>query len=283
MPPVAIVAAIVALFVHLSAAGGIAMPAVIGIALALAAVLSVDASPDSTTDRTETPQSPSPPLAAGRNVSADSEENFQSGPWLAASLLSGLAAVGCTMTAFGPVIQSTSLLQLGDYDAINGRPIRQVVGRYRDAADSDALTPQPFIRLSQFYLHHWKQTRDETFFERSIEAAERARSLSPHNPQVAHEIGYAWLLRAKGISPKDNTAVTTAVKELQNALERYPTHPTWTAETAQALALAGDSPKAAATARHALELDKINRGAGHVDRYLPDELLAEVKRIAAEK
>lgn len=278
VPPVAIVAAIVALFVHLSAAGGIAMPAVIGIALALAAVLSVDAANDSTTDRTETPQSP--PLAAGINRSADSEENFQNGPWLAASLLSGLAAVGCTMTAFGPVIQSTSLLQLGDYDAINGRPIRQVVGRYRDAADSDALTPQPFIRLSQFYLHHWKQTRDETFFERSIEAAERARSLSPHNPQVAHEIGYAWLLRAKGISPKDNTVVTTAVKELQNALERYPTHPTWTAETAQALALAGDSPKAAATARHALELDKINRGAGHADRYLSDELLGEVKRIA---
>ena len=66
VPPVAVVAAIVALFVHLSAAGGIAMPAVIGVALALAAVLSADASTESTTAHSEKPQSP--PLAAGSNV-----------------------------------------------------------------------------------------------------------------------------------------------------------------------------------------------------------------------
>lgn len=278
VPPLAVVAAIVALFVHLSAAGGIAMPAVIGVALALAAVLSIDASRNLTTAHSENPQ----PIATGSNVVADPAGNFQNGQWLTSALFSGLAAVGCATTAFSPVIQSTSLLQLGDYDAINGRPARQVVTSYRRAADADTLTPQPYVHLSQFYLHQWKQTRDENFFDQSIVAAEHARSLSPHNPQIAHEIGYAWLVRARETSPQNENAIAAAAKELQNALQMYPTHPTWTAETAQALALAGDSSKAATMARRALELDEINRTAGHVDRYLPDDLLAAIKPLTNE-
>ena len=281
VPAVAVIAAIVALFVHLSAAGGIAMPAVIGLALAMAAVLNVDATKESVAVLSESPPGTHPSDTG--NMAADTAENYQNGPWLAAALLSGLAAFGCTTTAFSPVIQATSLQQLGDYDAINGQPARTVVGRYNRAAAADTLTPEPYIRLSQFYLHQWKQTRDDTFFDQSIEAAERARSLSPHSPQVAHEVGYAWLVRASDTSPEDQNAIMAAVKELQNALEMYPTHPKWTAETAQALALADDSLRAASKARRALELDEINRGAGHVDRYLPDELLEAVTEIAARK
>jgi len=279
VPSVAVVAAIVALFVHLSASGGIAMPAVIGLTLALAAALSIDAANDSSTAHSEKLHPKA--LGAASNVAAYPADDFHNGPWLAAALFSGSAAVCCTTTGFSPVIQATSQLQLGDYETINGEHPRRVVGIYKKAADADSLSPEPYVRLSQFYLHQWKQTRDQTYFDQSIEAAEHARSLSPHSPQVAHEIGYAWLVRASGTSPKDDSAIAAAVKELQNALEKYPTQPTWTAETAQALALAGDSPKAAATARRALELDKINRGAGHVDRFLPDDLLTEVKRIAA--
>ncbi len=281
VPSVAVVAAVVALFVHLSAAGGIAMPAVIGIALAMAAVLNVDATKFSITDSIS--KLPNEQPSATGDTDAASGEHFQTGPWLAAALASGLAAVGCTTTAFSPVIRATSLQQLGDYDAINGQPARTVVSSYRSAAAADTLTPEPYLRLSQFYLHQWKQTRDDAFFDQSIEAAERARSLSPHSPHATHEIGYAWLVRASGTSPKDQNAVKAAVKELQKALEIYPTNPGWTAETAQALALAGDSTEAATVARRALELDEINRVAGHVDRYLPDDLLTDVKRIAAAK
>lgn len=281
VPSVAVVAAIVALFVHLSAAGGIAMPAVIGLALAMTVVLNVDATKESAADLSESPPGEYPSDTG--NMATDTSKNYQNGPWLAAALLSGLAAFGCTTTAFSPVIRATSLQQLGDYDAINGQPARTVVRSYRSAAAADTLTPEPYIRLSQFYLHQWKQTRDGTFFDQSIEAAERARTLAPHSPQVAHEVGYAWLVRASGTSPNDQNAITTAVKELQDALEMYPTHPKWTAETAQALALAGDSLKAASKARRALELDTINRAAGHVDRYLPEELLEAVTKIAAKK
>ncbi|MDA0809431.1 MAG: O-antigen ligase family protein [Planctomycetota bacterium] len=281
VPSVAVVAAVVALFVHLSAAGGIAMPAVIGIALAMAAVLNVDATKFSITDSIS--KLPNEQPSATGDTDAASGEHFQTGPWLAAALASGLAAVGCTTTAFSPVIRATSLQQLGDYDAINGQPARTVVSSYRSAAAADTLTPEPYLRLSQFYLHQWKQTRDDAFFDQSIEAAERARSLSPHSPHATHEIGYAWLVRASGTSPKDQNAVNAAVEELQKALEMYPTNPGWTAETAQALALAGDSTEAATVARRALELDEINRAAGHVDRYLPDNSLTDVKRIAAAK
>ena len=100
---------------------------------------------------------------------------------------------------------------------------------------------------------------------------------------MAHELGFAWLVRAQNSSDDDKEAIAEAVTQLQNTLATYPTNPTWTAETAQALALAGDSQEAATMARRALELEKINRDAGHVDRYLPDELLTDIKRIAAEK
>ena len=278
IPAVAVIASLVALFVHLSAAGGIAMPAVIGLALVLAAVLQIDS------DQERLPQGDHGNNSDG-NVTAQAgiksdaaPDSNNTGMWLGVALASGLAAVGCTTTAFSPVIQSTSLFQLGDYEAVNGQPIRRVVSHYRDAAEADKLSPEPYIRLSQFYLHQWKQTRDSTYFEQSIEHAEKARSLSPNSPQVAHEIGYAWLVRASGDASKNASA--TAVTELQLALKMYPTQPTWTAETAQALELAGDLDKAAELARRAIELDGINREAGHVDRYLVDDLLTEVKRLA---
>jgi hypothetical protein len=278
VPSIAVMAAMVAVIVHLSAAGGIAMPAVIGVILALAAAIFVDASHTSTGSIGESPQ---PDTQSKRSdISARLGEREQYGTWLAAALLSGLASVGCTMTAFSPVMQATAQLQLGDYEAISGKPARQAIKRYRDAAEADTLSAEPYIRMSQAYLHQWKLTGDSSFFDQSIENAQQARTLSPRSPQVAHELGYAWLVRAHGTSPIDQNAIDSAVKELQNAFEMYPTNPTWAAETAQALALAGEPTKASEIAHRALKLDEINRGAGHVDRYLPDELLADVKRIA---
>ncbi len=280
IPAVAVAASLVAIFVHLSAAGGIAMPAVIGLTLALAAVLSVDSKKESMAGNEEESQT----TASGTDASA-SAQNYQQNqnlPWLMAALFSGLTAVGCTLTAFSPVIQATSLLQLGDYDAINGQPARVVLSSYRDAAKADSLTPEPYIHLSQFYLHQWKQTRDQTYFDQSIQAAEQAQVLSPNSPQIAHELANAWLVRARESSMQNAEAIAEAVVGLQKALEMYPTNPMWTAETSQALALAGKSAEASRLARRALELDEINRGAGHVDRYLPEELLLEMKQLAGK-
>lgn len=278
VPAVAVVAAIVTLFVHLSAAGGIAMPAIVGSVLALVAVLNADSAVSSSGHSTE--NSTSNDNSNAGNSSVETNERVQVGTCLAAALLSGIAAVGCTTTAFSPVVRATSLLQLGDYEAINGQAARQVVSVYKEAAKADPLSPEPHIHLSQFYLHHWKMTRDETYFDQAIKAAEQARSLSPRSPQVAHELGFAWLVRAQTSPDDDKTAITEAVAQLQNALATYPTNPTWTAETAQALALAGNSTQAATMAQQALKLDKINRAAGHVDRYLPDELLTEIEQLA---
>ena len=281
IPALSVVAATVAIFVHLSASGGIAMPAVIGVVLAFAAVLSVDSAALFPPGRDET-------STADSNLSCKSETNVigvvpLNGSCLNAALFGGLAAVGCAMTAFSPVMQSSSLLQLADYEAVSGQPVRRVISLYNSAAKADTLSSEPYTRMSQYYLHQWKQTRDPEHFDRSIENAEKARALSPHSPQITHDIGYAWLVRATLSSPKNESAITSAVAELQNALKMYPTHPTWTAETAQAFELAGQSGKAAETAGRALELDGLNRNAGHEDRYLPEELLAEVKRIASSE
>lgn len=268
VPPIAIVAALVTMFVHLSAAGGIAMPAVTGLVFALSAVLSIDAAgQEAGSDASQTNPSAAP----------------QNGSWLASAVFTGLAAVGCTVTAFGPVIQATSLIQIGDYEAANGQSAQRVLRLYKDAAEFDPLSPEPHIRLGQYYLRQWQQTRNEELFEKSIEHTRKAQSLSPNSPHIAHDIGYAWLTRASQSSPQDEAAAASAAQELQNALAMYPTQPVWTAETAQALKLAGDSKNAAALARRALELDDLNRQAGHVDRYLPDPLKAIVSRIAGSK
>ncbi len=280
IPAVAVAASLVAIFVHLSAAGGIAMPAVIGLTLALSSVLSVDAKKESMAGGKKEPQAAT--SAAVPSVSAQDYQQSQNLPWLVAALFSGLTAMGCTLTAFSPVIRATSLLQLGDYDAINGQPARTVVSSYRSAAKADTLTPEPYIHLSQFHLHQWQQTRDHTYFDQSIQAAEQAQALSPNSPQIAHELGYAWLVRARESSIQNEEAIAEAVTGLQKALQMYPTNPLWTAETSQALALAGTSDEASRLARRALELDEINRAAGHVDRYLPDELLSDMKRLAGE-
>lgn len=285
IPALTVVAATVAIFVHLSAAGGIAMPAVAGVVLALAAVLTVDSAAlfPSVIEDTSTTESNRSSNRSSRPKPTAIDEFPSNGSWLGAALFGGLAAVGCAMTAFSPVIQSSSLVQQADYEAVTGQPVRRVISLYTSAAKADTLSPEPYIRMSQYYLHQWKQTRDPEHFDRSIENAGKARALSPNSPQITHDIGYAWLVRATVASPKNETAIMSAVDELQNALEMYPTHPTWTAETAQAFALAGEPDKAAETASRALVLDGLNRNAGHVDRYLPDELLVEVKRIANSK
>ena len=277
IPPVAIVAALVTIFVHLSAAGGIAMPAVIGLIFALASVLSVDAERASAGNNQQAAVTVDD--VANKEAATRLSDAPFSGVWLGTALFGGLAAVGCTMTAFVPVTQSASLLQIGDYEAVNGQPVRQVISLYNSAAAADPLSPEPHIRLTQVYLHQWKQTRDEQFFVRAIESAQQARALSPNNPQIAHEIGHAWLMRAAAERPNQQAAAS-AVAELQKALAMYPTQPAWTADTAQALALSGEADEAAALARRALEFDEINRAAGHADRYLPDERLAEIKRLA---
>ena len=256
------------------------MPAVIGLTLALSSVLSVDAKKESLASDEDESQAATSGTDA--STSAQTSQQGQNLPWLFAALFSGLTAVGCTLTAFSPVIQATSSIQLGDYNAINGQPARAVVSSYRFAANADTLTPQPYIHLSQFYLHQWKRTRSQTYFDQSIQAAEQAQALSPNSPQIAHELGYAWLVRARESSMQNKEAIAQAVTGLQRALKMYPTNPMWTAETSQALALSGKSEEASKLARRALELDEINRRAGHVDRYLPDELLSEMKRLADE-
>lgn len=278
VPSVAVVAAVVAMFVHLSAAGGIAMPAVAGLLFALVAVLQVDCLQAECVDQGESVPRSGDSLHDRTNLQADIDG--VAGRWLGAALLAGLTAVGCTLTAFGPVIRATSLMQLGDYEAVNGQPLRQVVGLYRSAAEADSLSSEPHVRLSQLYLHHWLHSQDDDYFKQAIEHAGKARSISPDTPHITHEIGHAWLMRATRPPTTDGTAITAAVDELKNALEMYPTHPAWNAELAQALLLAGETAEAADVAQQALELDRLNRAAGHSDRYLPEEQLNEIRRIA---
>lgn len=260
IPQTAIVAAGITLLIHLLAAGGIAMPAVTQTLLVLAACLNTGQP-----SRTQKPESTTvrPP------------------EWqlLAASLALAAAAVGCTLTAFVPVIESRALVQLANYEAVRGESSAQTIRDYQTAAECDALSPEPPIRLAEYYFRQWQLTRDEATFEKSIASAEEAIRRSPFTPQFKYQPGKTWLTRADSSSGTERiTAAEQACHWLEKALAGYPTNPQWNAELAVAAKAAGRSEDSQLAARKAIELDDMNRNAGHIDRYLADDLRERLQK-----
>lgn len=261
VPCSAAMAALVALLVHLLAAGGIAMPAISGCLLALAIL----AEPR----RAEAPVKPAPdePASRSRVVALV----------LAVTFVAGFAA--CLQTAFVPVIRSTSELRSGDYEATEQSRFDLAVTRYSQAAQADPFSPAPLMRLSDVSFLLWEQTGKKEHFDEGVDFAREAAKRNPHSGFYAYQIGRRYRQRAR--MTDDGDAAESAVKWLAKALEAYPTHPLWNAEYTIALDEAGQNDEARRAARKTLELEAINQSAGHLDRFLPEPVLDEVTKIAA--
>ena len=258
---IACLAAISALLVHLLAAGGIAMPAICGCLLVLAILAE-----------------PVAPAATAR--SADVSQPRVILLVLAVALATGFAA--CLKTAFIPVIQSTTALRSGDFEGTRHSRFDRARRLYANASEADPFSPEPLMRLSDVSFLLWEQRPGaDEYFGEGVSFALEAQKRNPHSGFYAYQIGRRH--RQLHLRTRDSAAADSAVEWLGKALEKYPTHPLWNAEFTLALHEAGRKEAAREAARKTIQLDKANRDAGHIDRYLPDPVLDTVSTIAGVK
>jgi len=262
---VAVSSGLVALLVHLQGAGGIAMPAVVGLLLLLAVLTDAD-----------TPQVPT----ASGTASAERPPRWTLETyWSTSAVVTAVLSVVCSLTAFVPDQSRRSLLAAGDYEAAQGRAVPQAERLYHEAAQADVLSPEPWLRLSELAFRQWSTTGSEPEFDRGLEAARQAINRSPRTASFKHHLGH-WLLdRAE--RENDPNRAHQSVEWLAQAVAGYRTEPQWLADLALAQHAAGDTQHAAATAKKALDLDALNRKAGHIDRYLDNETLSRLAEVVA--
>ena len=264
---IALSCGLVALLVHLQGAGGIAMPAVVGFLLLLALLTdSGNSQASATSDRSAEER---PPRWSPETV------------WSTAAVVTAILSIACSLTAFVPDQSRRSLLAAGDYEAAQGRVAPQAERLYHKAAQADVLSPEPWLRLSEVAFRQWSTTGSEPDFDRGLEAARQAIDRSPHTASFKYHLGHWLFERAE---QEDNPDLARqSVEWLDQAVAGYPTEPRWIAELAFAQHAAGDIQQAFETVARALDLDALNHQAGHVDRYLEEEVVGRLKTIAKQQ
>lgn len=247
-----------ALLIHLQGAGGIGMPAIHGLLLLLALQTSPAADP------------------AGPPASPQGDRRRESLRMTAAVTAAGLS-VACSLTGFVPDQSRRALLAAGDFELSRGGSLPQAERLYREAASVDVLSPAPWLRLSEVAFRQWSRSGNASDFERATVAAAEAIARSPATASLKQHVGRWFLQRAEQENSVELAA--RAATWLERAVAGYPTEPQWLAELARARQLAADSAGAADAAQRALRFDQLNRSAGHVDRYLHEEMVRDLQSI----
>jgi len=253
-----LIAAAVALLVHLLGAGGIEMPAISQTLLILLALSTLRQDDSETADSLR-----------GRN------------PTQIIGGLLLLAAFLCWFSATGPVMNRKAFTATGDFALIEQGNIAKAEREYLRAADADPLTPDPLIRLAELSFRRWEvdERRESRQFDRAIEYLERGIALNPHDANSYRKLGLWYAKRFE--RDADPVYAHAASEMLYEATQCYPNDAAIRSELAIALSLAGPQKDARSEARRALDLDAINRREGHVDRYLPAEQIEKLRRIDA--
>ncbi len=251
--------AFVVLAVHLLGAGGIAMPAVSQLLLALIA-LSLAPSDDSDV-------TPRPPTSRKFAVIV---------------ILLTLATTAFAWSAFLPVTNCVGWQARGDQLVIlrDGRSRAEVA--YRAACLADDWSPEPWRRRAELA---YEQAQSDRFrsnesFETAVKLLLAAIDRDPHNFQGPRTLGNWWMARWHVSQAGDDAR--QAANWLRRASDSYPTNAAILAEFAFALDGGGQRVEAVETAKRAMVQDQLNRRLGHVDRYLSEELMARLRLLAEE-
>lgn len=242
-------AAIVALLIHLSGAGGIEMPGIVQILV----LLSLFATSCAANDRFDV---------------AVPASNSRRGVIVAAVLIA-TAFIGSLFTATKPVLARSALVSAGDVAISTGAGMERAERLYTEAAAADPLSSEPFEKLAELQFSHWERDRalKSDRFEKGVELARLAIARNPYSPHGYRRLG-EWLLKKQARSGLAADA-EAALTELTQAVERMPNHAGLRAERAEAFQKAGRIDEARSEAAAALELDRINRQAGHIELFLP--------------
>ena len=269
-----------ALCVHLSGAGGIGMPAVLQLLLVLLAWSSLagrstDAvSVDAVSTEETSPAAVTPPVKV--------ESTFvgtglvAGGVWVAGALV--MLVVGAR-----PVQEMNRWLETGDAAWFMEGDPAGAERAYRKAVAADDWSPRACERLGEFLLGQTggdAETQPERF-GRAVQWLEEAYRRDSRNAMRAVTIGQAYLLAA-GVARDPVPSARTAVQWLERAVLRYPNSAFVQSLLAEAWDKAGDLLKARPAADRALELDEINRRAGHLDKQFPESRRNQLRRIAGQ-
>ncbi len=245
-------AAAVALAVHLMGAGGIAMPGVVQVLVALLA-LSLAPAQD---------PNPAPPR---RRYGA-----------LLAGAGSLVILVALMMTSLLPVWRCRQAMRDGNAAGMSSAPDRfeAAMNFYRAAATADSWSPEPWR-----YQFEWLTTgilsneRNETAVKQLHEVMRR----DPVNFWAPQALGTWWLQKWRTTHGHDDAL--QAVRWLRRAQQLYPTNSGIQAKLAFALDSARQRAEAIDAAQAALAQDDIYHQNGHIDRYLDDSTRQQLQSL----
>ncbi|MGC1273162.1 MAG: O-antigen ligase family protein [Planctomycetaceae bacterium] len=235
-------AGFLALIVHLFGADGIEFPAVVQTLLLFVAVV----------DR---PRESSP-----RSVALLPAVGF------------GGLTVACLLTGVAPVLNGGALTSRGERLARDGDPSAERV--LSEAAAADSLALRPVVLLAELATLRARSTSSRADLENATRRWEAVLAMEPRDLHARRQL--ASLLMSYG----DSKLAVDASDLLTRAVELSPTDASLRVEAAVALE-AADRPAAATTqAAAALNLDDLNRAAGHTDLMFDAATRARVDRLA---
>ncbi|MCY2967649.1 MAG: O-antigen ligase family protein, partial [Planctomycetota bacterium] len=242
-------AILVGILVHLLAAGGIGMPAIVQLVMLLSLPVVSAVVEESTTTR-----------KLG----------------LAMALVSALLAVLTTSYGLSPVIARDYQIAEGDFQMGQGA-ISKAERSYRQAMDSDSLAPLPCERLAGLAQGKWSRSKADSDFERCLEFRKAAIDRNPGHAGGWRSLGETW--QSKFVATGDKQNATEAANAYAEAATRHPTHAEILAEWATMLDAAGNHAAAVEQADGALALEEINLRFGHIDKQLPVALLEKMRKL----
>ncbi|MDB5387225.1 MAG: hypothetical protein JWM11_2871 [Planctomycetaceae bacterium] len=273
------------LVVHLSGAGGIAMPAITQL-LVVIAILNQPLRAVRDSEVISLQRNPH----QGRNAFEDSGLEFAESPHSRrrvriGSIASGAIAVLslalfgiCFITTAQPVWLGFAALEQADFaNSISKRD--QYLHR---ATSVDTLAHEPWEKIAGTAFQKWRSSRqpDDRDFEAAITAQRAALSRNPLGYQGYRSLGEYYLERARrNGSSEDKRA---AVNAMRTALQRYPNHSELAAVAAEAFSFAGERELAEQTAQRALDQDEINHTAQHTDKWLAKETRQRLEVLAGQ-
>ena len=195
------------------------------------------------------------------------------------SVVLGIAAiVSCAKTAALPVTKSNMAMLEGQAAlSMDGNAV-VVLRALNLAAEYDPLSPEPWREMARVRLGQWFTSHADRDFEFAIEAQQAAIDRDPKSPNGWRGMGQLWWQRFE--HTRNATDATTALAFFEQATSRYPHLASLQADVALAAQASGEVERARQAALQALELDALNRKSQHVDKFLPRNLLIELRKIA---
>ena len=248
-------AASFSLLVHLCGAGGIGMPAISLLLMAL--IAAADGS---------------------RTDVAKFSGYLKSGNAIAVGTIAVGLLVGLFMTGVRPVAIVDEKLFAGDQHARNGNLVA-ADGEYLGAESADRWSAEATRRRAELAYQRAQvdQFHSNDLFQAAVELMGHARLRDPTSFRDDARLGAWWIARWN--LTRQVSDAKEAVAAYESAVARYPTNALLMAELAFARDSAGFAESAKEIARQSLRQDDINHERGHIDRYLTDEVRIRLESL----